>query len=356
MTTAYSMSDRFLNNMSAHHDLRSFRLNTAFKELAGARILLTGGTGFVGRWLLQTAKDAQTNSLNRLEIVVPTRQLAAPHVQSAMQIGCPNVSWIEGNFLEDQIDIGRVDMIIHAATPASAKLNAEDPSEMLRVNIAAMESVLRLAGNDTPLLFTSSGAVYGTQPKSMTHIPERSIDPSPPLDQLNAYAQGKQAAERMCREAGDEGRCNPIVARLFAFGGEYLPRDTHFAIGNFVQNALDRKPIVIKGDGRARRSYLYGADMATWLWCALASGGNEGPFHIGSENSISVLELAQNVARVSGEVLGYVPAIAVSIPVDESLPVHQYVPSTALTRRILNVEEWTNLDGIVVRMMELYTP
>ena len=355
MTTAYSMSDRFLNNMSAHHDLRSFRLNTAFKELAGARILLTGGTGFVGKWLLQTAKDAQTNSLNRLEIVVPTRQLAAPHVQSAMQIGCPNVSWIEGNFLEDQIDIGRVDMIIHAATPASAKLNAEDPSEMLRVNIAAMESVLHLAGNDTPLLFTSSGAVYGTQPKSMTHIPERSIDPSPPIDQLNAYAQGKQAAERMCREAGDEGRCNPIVARLFAFGGEYLPRDTHFAIGNFVQNALDRKPIVIKGDGRARRSYLYGADMATWLWCALASGGNEGPFHIGSENSISVLELAQNVARVSGEVLGYVPAIAVSIPVDESLPVHQYVPSTALTRRILNVEEWTNLDGIVVRMMELYT-
>ena len=349
------MSDRFLNNMSAHHDLRSFRLNTAFKELAGARILLTGGTGFVGRWLLQTAKDAQTNSLNRLEIVVPTRQLAAPHVQSAMQIGCPNVSWIEGNFLEDQIDIGRVDMIIHAATPASAKLNAEDPSEMLRVNIAAMESVLRLAGNDTPLLFTSSGAVYGTQPKSMTHIPERSIDPSPPLDQLNAYAQGKQAAERMCREAGDEGRCNPIVARLFAFGGEYLPRDTHFAIGNFVQNALDLKPIVIKGDGRARRSYLYGADMATWLWCALASGGNEGPFHIGSENSISVLELAQNVARVSGEVLGYVPAIAVSIPVNESLPVHQYVPSTELTRRILNVEEWTNLDRIVVRMMELYT-
>ena len=337
--------------MSAHHDLRSFRLNTAFKELAGARILLTGGTGFVGKWLLQTAKDAQSNSLNRLEIVVPTRQLAAPHVQSAMQIGCPNVSWIEGNFLEDQIDIGRVDMIIHAATPASAKLNAEDPSEMLRVNVAAMESVLRLASNDTPLLFTSSGAVYGTQPEAMTHIPERSIDPSPPMNQLNAYAQGKQAAERMCREAGDEGRCNPIIARLFAFGGEHLPRDTHFAIGNFVQNALDRKPIVINGDGRARSSYLYGADMATWLWSALADGGNEEPLNIGSERSISILELAKNVARVSGEVLNYVPEVIVSVPVNESSPVHQYVPSTAQTRNILNVEEWTGLDEIIARMM-----
>ena len=346
------MSDRFLNNMSAHHDLRSFRLNTAFKELAGARILLTGGTGFVGKWLLQTAKDAQTNSSNQIEIVVPTRRLAAPHVQSAMQIRCPNVSWIETNFLEEQLDAGKVDLIIHAATPASAKLNTEDPSEMLRVNITAMESVLRLAGEKTPLLFTSSGAVYGTQPESMARVPERIIDPSFSMVEISAYAQGKQAAERMCKEACDEGRCNSIIARLFAFGGEHLPRDTHFAIGNFVQNALDRKPIVIKGDGRARRSYLYGADMATWLWSALAHGGNGEPLHIGSEHSISILELAQNVARVSGDVLNYVPEIIVSVPVDESLPVHQYVPSTVQTRNILNVDEWTGLAEIIAQMMK----
>jgi dTDP-glucose 4,6-dehydratase len=338
--------------MSAPHTQRSFCLSTAFKELSGSRVLLTGGTGFVGKWLLQTAKDAQTNSSNQIEIVVPTRRLAAPHVQSAMQIGCPNVSWIEANFLEEQINVGKVDLIIHAATPASAKLNTEDPSEMLRVNITAMESVLRLAGERTPLLFTSSGAVYGTQPESMTHIPERITDPITQSVELSAYAQGKRTAEQMCMEAGEDGRCKPIIARLFAFGGEFLPRDTHFAIGNFVQNALDRKPIVIKGDGRARRSYLYGADMATWLWSALADGGNGEPLHIGSEHSISILELAQNVAQVSGEVLNYVPEIIVSVPVNESLPVHQYVPSTAQTRKILNVEEWTGLDEIITRMMK----
>jgi nucleoside-diphosphate-sugar epimerase len=327
------------------------RLIRSLNHLSGARLLLTGGTGFVGRWLLRTARDAQVNSLNQIEIVIPTRDLASPHAQSALNIDCPNVSWIEGNFLEDNIDFGKVDMIIHAATPASAKLNEANPVEMLHVNFAAMESVLRLAGNNTPLLFTSSGAVYGTQLESMPHIPERFADPSAPIGELSAYAQGKRTAEQMCMEAGDDGRCNPIIARLFAFGGEYLPRDTHFAIGNFVQNALDRKPIVIKGDGRSRRSYLYGADMATWLWSALADGGNGEPLHIGSEHSISILELAQNVARVSGEVLNYVPEIIVSEPVNESLPVHQYVPSTAQTRKILNVEEWTGLDEIIVRMM-----
>jgi dTDP-glucose 4,6-dehydratase len=351
MTPANSMSVRFLINMSAHHNPGSFRLGTAFKELAGSRILLTGGTGFVGKWLLQTAKDAQTNSLNQVEIVIPTRKLSAPHVQSAMQIGCPNVSWIEGNFLEEEMDLGIFDMIIHAATPASAKLNAEDPAEMLRVNIAAMESVLRLTGNNTPLLFTSSGAVYGTQPESMAHIPERSIDPSPPMDQLNAYAQGKQAAERMCKEAGEDGRCRPVIARLFAFGGEYLPRDTHFAIGNFVQNTLDRKPIVIKGDGRARRSYLYGADMATWLWSALANGGAEKPFHIGSENSISILELAQAVAKASNQTLNFLPEIKVAQQVDPAETVHQYVPANSDTREVLQVSEWTSLEDTINAML-----
>ena len=158
---------------------------------------------------------------------------------------------------------------------------------------------------------------------------------------------------RRASKRRNEGRCNPIIARLFAFGGEYLPLDTHFAIGNFVQNALDRKPIVIKGDGRARRSYLYGADMATWLWSALADGGNGEPLHIGSEHSTSILELAQNVAQVSGEVLNYVPEVIISVPMNESLPVHQYVPSTLKTRNILNVEEWTGLAEIIARMMKM---
>lgn len=351
MTAAYPMSDRFLNDMSAHRDLRSLRLSTAFKELDGARILLTGGTGFVGKWLLQTARDIQANTPNKIQIVIPSRSLTDPHVQTAMQIDCPNVFWIEGNFLEEEMDFGIFDMIIHAATPASAKLNAEDPAEMLRVNIAAMESVLRLTDKNTPLLFTSSGAVYGTQPESMAHIPERSIDPSPPKDQLNAYAQGKHAAERMCKEAGEDGRCNPIIARLFAFGGEFLPRDTHFAIGNFVQNALDRKPIVIKGDGRARRSYLYGADMATWLWSALANGGAEKPFHIGSENSISIVELAQAVAKASNQTLNFLPEIKVAQQVDPAETAHQYVPANSDTREVLQVSEWTSLEDTINAML-----
>ena len=325
------------------------RLLTAFERINGSRILLTGGTGFVGKWMLQTAKIAQANSQSKIELVIPTRRLSARHVQDAIAIGCPNVSWVEGDFLTNALDVGHVDMIIHSATPASAQLNAENPAEMLRINVEAMKSVLKYAGNNQPLLFTSSGAVYGTQPQTVSHIPEGIIRPNPLAGQLNAYAQGKQIAEQLCREAGDIGQCSPIIARLFAFGGEYLPRDTHFAIGNFIQNALDRQPIAIQGDGRARRSYLYGADMATWLWSALTHTENEEPLHIGSEHSVSILELAQTVATVSGEVLNYIPEITVAKAIDPSEPVHQYVPANLRTRQTLHVSEWTSLEEIVRR-------
>ena len=339
-----------------HHSLTTphlQRLLAAFERLDGSRILLTGGSGFVGKWMLQTAKIAQENSATKIEIVVPTRRLTADHVQTAMEIGCPNVSWVEGDFLNGALDLGHIDMIIHAATPASAQLNAENPAEMLRINVEAMESALRYAGNNKPLLFTSSGTVYGTQPQSVSHIAEGEIEPHPPVDQLNAYAQGKQIAEQLCREAGMRGHCSPIIARLFAFGGEYLPRDTHFAIGNFIQNALDRQPIAIQGDGRARRSYLYGADMATWLWSALAHGGgkNAEPFHIGSEHSVSILELAQTVATVSSEVLNYVPEITVAKAIDPSEAIHQYVPANLHTRKTLQVSEWTSLEDIIKRTL-----
>ena len=329
------------------------RLFAAFEKLDGSRILLTGGTGFVGKWMLQTARIAQENSATKIEIVVPTRRLSANHVQTALAIGCPNVAWVEADFMNNLLDLGHIDMIIHAATPASAQLNAEKPVEMLRINVEAMKSVLGYAGNNQPLLFISSGAVYGTQPQSVSHIAEGNVEPNPSTEQINAYAQGKQIAEQICREAGSNGQCSPIIARLFAFGGEYLPRETHFAIGNFIQNALDRRPIAIQGDGRARRSYLYGADMATWLWCALAHNDdkNSEPFHIGSEYSVSILELAQTVATVSGEVLNYFPAITVAKTIDLPASIHQYVPANLHTRKTLRVSEWTPLEDIIRRTL-----
>ena len=157
-------------------------------------------------------------------------------------------------------------------------------------------------------------------------------------------------------QAGEAGSCTPIIARLFAFSGRYLPRDTHFAIGNFVQNVLDRKPILINSDGQSRRSYLYGADMAIWLWSALAKKTPPHPLHIGSEHSISILELAQAVASTSATELNFTPEIRVAETSANPEKFHQYVQSNSDTRSYLNVQEWTSLNAGIAQMIRNSMP
>ena len=325
------------------------RLVQAINQLGGSRVLLTGGTGFVGKWLIEAAQIACDNGAADFEIVVPTRDLSAPHAVETREIGFKNLSLVEGELLTDNLDIGKVDAIIHAATPASAALNESNPIEMTRINTQSMQAALKFAENKTPFLFTSSGAVYGNQPQSVTHISEKQNQPYSEL--TSAYAKGKQLAESICMQAAEVGSCTPIIARLFTFSGYYLPRDTHFAIGNFVQNVLDRKPILINSDGQARRSYLYGADMAIWLWSALAKKKSPHPLHISSENSTSILELAQAVARVSATELNFIPEIKVAITNANPDTFHQYVPANRITKSYLNVQEWTSLETGITLMI-----
>jgi dTDP-glucose 4,6-dehydratase len=330
------------------------RLVEAINQLDGSRVLLTGGTGFVGKWLIETAKIACDNEATSFEMVVPTRSLNSKHALETKLIGFKNLSLVQGDLLNAEPDIGNVDAIIHAATPASAALNESDPIEMTRINTQSMQSALKFAENKLPFLFTSSGAVYGNQPQTVAHIPEKQ---GPPFSELtSAYAKGKLLAETTCMQAGEEGSCTPIIARLFAFSGRYLPRDTHFAIGNFVQNVLDRKPILINSDGQSRRSYLYGADMAIWLWSALAKKTPPHPLHIGSEHSISILELAQVVAAVSAAELNFTPEIRVAETSANPEKFHQYVPSNSDTRAYLNVQEWTSLNAGITQMIRNSMP
>ena len=328
------------------------RLVEAINQLDGSRVLITGGTGFVGKWLIETAKIACDNGATKFEIIVPTRDILASHVKETKKIGFKNLSLVQGDLLTDVLNIGKVDAIIHAATPASATLNESNPIEMTRINTQSMQAALKFAENKAPFLFTSSGAVYGNQPQSVAHISEMQDRPFSEL--TSAYAKGKQLAESTCMQAAKEGSCTPVIARLFAFSGHYLPRDTHFAIGNFVQNVIDRKPIHINSDGQARRSYLYGADMAIWLWSALTQRSSPNPLHIGSEHSVSILELAQAVARVSTTELNFIPEIKVANQSANSEKFHQYIPNNSATKSYLNVQEWTSLETGIALMIRDY--
>ena len=135
------------------------------------------------------------------------------------------------------------------------------------------------------------------------------------------------------------------VARCFAFVGPYMPLETHFAIGNFVDDCIHDRPIQVKGDGMPRRSYLYAADLAVWLWTILVKGESGRPYNVGSEQEVSIAETARAVAAV----LRSTQPVRIARQPAPGVPAERYVPSTAHARNELNLREWISLQEAIRR-------
>ena len=156
------------------------------------------------------------------------------------------------------------------------------------------------AAGTQKFLFVSSGAVYGRQPSDIVAIPENYSGGPDQLIPASAYGEGKRAAELQCVLLAQRHGFAVKIARCFAFVGPHLPLEAHFAVGNFLRDALARRPIRIKGDGQPYRAYLYAADMAAWLWLVLCQGANERAYNVGGAQSMTLAATAELVRAIGG--------------------------------------------------------
>ena len=305
--------------------------------LRGADILITGGTGFVGTWLVSALCHAD----QRLHLGIRTTILTRDPIGFADR--CPQLAaW--ATLLRGDVTtvppLPAYNLAIHAATPASAALNDDNPDLMRGTIVDGMRSLLEALepSGSIPLLFTSSGAIYGPQPPDLDRMPEDFEPALDAIDPRNAYAAGKREAEAMALATSLAGGPSLRLARLFAFVGPYLPLDTHFAIGNFIRDAIAGGPIRVAGDGTAVRSYLYAADMVEQLLAVLIRGQPNCPYNVGSEDAISIADLASTVARTIA------PACSVEIAglAATALPTSagsRYVPETNRMRHDLGIDQ-----------------
>jgi dTDP-glucose 4,6-dehydratase len=331
-------------------------------DLRGASIFITGGTGFFGIWLLEFLLAANRTLALNCRVTALSRNpgqfvAKAPHLAND-----PALSFISGDVRSFEFPSGHVTHVIHAATESSTTLNADDPQTMYDVCVEGTRRALALAREKqaSHFLLTSSGAVYGRQPPEVTHIPEDfPFSPDQPGIR-NAYAEGKRAAEELClaasRPDADGGSVHATIARCFAFVGPHLPLDIHFAIGNFIRDALAGGPIRIGGDSTPYRSYLYAADLVEWLLVILLNGQAGRPYNVGSEMAVSIRELADRVAAVSAAERPERgrPDVLVAKQPQPGVPAERYVPDCVRGRTELGLIPATSLDTAILRTMRFH--
>lgn len=332
--------------LSADLDELLARTPRLWDGLRGARVFLTGGTGFFGTWLLESLLHADRALGLGAKVLVLTRDEAAFRAKSPRLAADRRLDFHRGDVRTFEFPPGGFTHVIHAATEASVSLNQEQPELMRDVIVSGTRRALELTERcgAKKFLFASSGAVYGRQSPDVARVAENDPGLTNPLDPPSAYAEGKREAERLCASAAGRG-LDATIARGFAFVGPGLPLDAHFAIGNFIRDALAGGPIVVGGDGTAYRSYLYAADLAEWLWTILLKGEAGRAYNVGSERRVAIAELAELVRRV----VAPAAEVVVRQAPRPGVPPAQYVPSTRRAREELGLSETVDLEEAVRR-------
>jgi nucleoside-diphosphate-sugar epimerase len=327
------------------------RIHSDLISLQDARLLITGGTGFLGPWLVELLGYADTHLRLNLTMTLLTRNPIKFRSFYPQLANLPSVKIMNGDVRRSDLPAGDFSHVIHAAAETGFSADSDRKSSIETIT-AGTSRILEHAANSgaSRFLYLSSGAIYGRQPDDLPFIPESFPGGADPLDPQSAYSNAKRLAEQMCAVATATSMIDCVIARCFTFVGPSPSMDFRFAVGDFIQKAVAGRPIVVCGDGTPLRSYLYTRDMAAWLIAILARGAKGTAYNVGSDQPIAIADLADRVAALvegSGpvRVLGGRGAVEVR---------HRYVPSISRARCELSLDVWTPLDTAILRSAEFF--
>ena len=313
-----------------------------WQRLSGTRLFVTGGTGLFGHWLLDSLTEVNKRLNLNISATVLTRSpmLAIkkmPYLDNRIQ-------FLEGHVENFPLPTEKFDAILHmATTSAEETFNGVSQTQKVKTLFDGTQRIIELANisGAKRILFTSSGAVYGSQ--QCDRIQESAMMHIDPSKAESGLALGKSTAEFLLTQTSSASELEVVIARCFSFVGPGLPMNLHYAIGNFIKNAAEGKPIVIRGDGTAVRSYMYMGDLVWWLLKLLLDGKSSESYNVGSDQCISISDLAQKVADLSMRSFG----VLIQGNSDYSIGVPKrnvYYPSIDKARTQLGLYISTNID------------
>ena len=305
-------------------------------------LLVIGGTGFFGKSILDAFSRGLLKPWDVTHIIVMSRN-AQRLAQEAPQLISNNVSLLTAD-ISTTDSLPFADFVIHAAASTDVRHYISQPESEKKNIQAGTYNYCRLAEQfhaKSKILYVSSGAVYGVQLPTVNQLDEFSQPVN--LSSMDVgkqdYAAAKRDAELAIAQLGLSG-LNVSIARCFAFVGCWLPRDQHFAIGNFIDDVLHKRSIVVKAKHQVYRSYMYADDLVEWLMTIADHASTDCPtYNVGSDQAILVGDLARMLSQRY-----HVPA---EVPLISEAKIDRYIPSIEKARRALNLNLTTRLDDAI---------
>lgn len=294
------------------------------------KILITGGTGFIGnhlcRKLLQDGNEIIcldnnfTGSLKNIEDCLTNI----------------NFQFIEHDIINPiTIDI-KIDQIYHLACPASPKAYQFDPIKTLKTNFIGTLNVLEFSKkHNSKVLFTSTSEVYG-DPNINPQIEEYWGNVNP-IGIRSCYDEGKRVAETLMIEYKKKYNLDIKIARLFNTYGPKMDKDDGRVVSNFINQMLENKDITIYGDGSQTRSFCYIDDTINGLY-NLMNTNVTGPINIGNPHEISIKLLSSillNLIKTNSKIT------FTDLPLDDP---HVRKPDISKAIKLLNWEPLVKLE------------
>ncbi|RJQ38223.1 NAD-dependent epimerase/dehydratase family protein [Candidatus Microgenomates bacterium] len=270
-------------------------LGARCKQFAGKTVLITGGSGFIGRYLVGTLHYLNEFVLKKpVKIIVIDNYITSTKKRNL--INQKNIKYIEHDVTKPINISSSVDYIIHAAGIASPIHYQKYPLETIDVAINGTRNMLELARKKRvkSFLFFSSSEIYGDPQPSFLPTKETYFGNVSSVGQRACYDESKRLGEALCMVYYNYFSVPVKIVRPFnVFGPGMLPKD-YRVIPRFIYSLLNNEPIPVHGDGKQTRTFCYISDAVTGFFLVLLSEKGGEIFNVGSnQKEISMNKLAR---------------------------------------------------------------
>jgi len=274
-----------------------------WQHFFGKTVLITGANGFVPAYMLETLLHLNDSRNAGVRIIAMVRNREKTLRKFAHLLDRQDFEIHVQDVRDPYSGPQPADFIIHAASQASPKFFGVDPVGTFEANVLGTQHMLHLAhqSHSEGFLFFSSGEVYG-QPSDPTKlVSESDYGYLDPLQVRSCYAEGKRAGETLCACWHAQHGVPAKIVRLSHTYGPGMELNDGRVFADFVADIVERRNIVLKSDGSARRPFCYLADATEAYFRVLLLGVPGEAYNVGSGKQCSMLELAETLCRLFPE-------------------------------------------------------